>query len=464
MKYLTVKCARWPLPWLSRLIYVPAAILFFALSAQAQRDFIQPPIGGDGGGQFINRCPQGQLLTGLELRTGDDVDAIRPICVTAYAPTDVGPPVAGGIWSGGDGGSPRQLVCPKETPIVTGMYVGYGGVDTVIVNHIHLFCGIASPNQEPSEVPSAKFDGSGGRSTVGLFGGRYAAAGEDTQRCLADPVAVGINGRSGKWLDAVGLICGQPTESVKTLGRVKGAAPTPGPPVSLCERAREARARNSPTAPALEERCRAAGAAGEKVPLRVVPRETVKEKDPSLIGALNPRSSTIKEQDPRSRGVLNPRSSTITDPKRTNVPVLNSILVQVKYRKEYGYRNSSNVFAPGPSSCGGFSVSAYQILPGRPRRQFRMSDTDFKMTEADGYYVCNFVFNDLPLHQEIRVLANVTNDPFWATAAWEGGSDAQPPTGQQRRIQEENGTVTLTEAQPRVTLVFEMIYAPPPLR
>ena len=86
------------------------------------------------------------------------------------------------------------------------------------------------------------------------------------------------------------------------------------------------------------------------------------------------------------------------------------------------------------------------------------------MTEADGYYVCNFVFNDLPLHQEIRVLANVTTDPFWATAAWEGGSQAQPPLGQQRRIPDGNVSVTLTEAQPRVTLIFEMIYASHPSR
>jgi hypothetical protein len=38
------------------------------------------------------------------------------------------------------------------------------------------------------------------------------------------------------------------------------------PPISICARARDARARNSPTAPALEAQCRAAGAAGEITP------------------------------------------------------------------------------------------------------------------------------------------------------------------------------------------------------
>lgn len=90
-----------------------------------------------------------------------------------------------------------------------------------------------------------------------------------------------------------------------------------------------------------------------------------------------------------------------------------------------------------------------------------MSDTDFKMTEANGYYVCNYVFAGLPLNQDIRVLATVSD----AVAPWEGGSQAQPPAGQQRTIPNNgNILVTLTEAQPRPTFIFEMIYAPPPSR
>ena len=159
-----------------------------------------------------------------------------------------------------------------------------------------------------------------------------------------------------------------------------------------------------------------------------------------------------------------PDQQRVREFERITIQPLNSIRVQIKYRKEYGYRHSSNVFAPGPTSCGAFSISAVPGGPGRPRGPFRISDTDFKMTEANGYYVCNFVFANLPLNQEIRVLANVTNDPFWSTAAWEGGSQAQPPAGQQRRIPDGNVSVTLTEAQPRATLVFEMVYASPPSR
>jgi hypothetical protein len=60
-------------------------------------------------------------------------------------------------------------------------------------------------------------------------------------------------------------------EPVKAIGRVKTGAPT-GPPISICESARRARARNSPAAPGLEAQCRAAGAAGEVPPVKAIGR------------------------------------------------------------------------------------------------------------------------------------------------------------------------------------------------
>lgn len=244
--------------------------MFFALSAQAQTDQIFPPIGGDGGGHFDARCPLGQHLAGFDLRVGDDVDAIRPLCVTAYGPAEAGPLEPYSSQYGGNGGGGTvQLVCPKGTPIVTGMYVRWEGVDTEIVNNIHLFCGIASTTQEPSYVPVAKFDG-----PVVVVTGKFFSDGNDAEHCPTGLVAVGINGRSGRWLDAVGLICGVPkltpkpnsigksTPGVTSIGRVKVPPPSPSdPPQSICEMARRARERNSPAAPNLEAQCRAAHAA-----------------------------------------------------------------------------------------------------------------------------------------------------------------------------------------------------------
>jgi hypothetical protein len=276
MKRLTMKYTRRRLQWRSRLIFVPATLVFFIFSAQAQTDAILPPIGGSGGSQFVARCPQGQFLTGFDLRTGDVVDAIRPLCVPAYGPADVGSPVPfglkrsvqtlfgpvadaesplvpGGISFGGNGGGARQLLCPKDAPIVTGMYVMAQGVepDPAVVRQIHLFCGIAAATQQPSEFPSAVFDGQLSQ---------YGRGSDGTQRCPAGLVSVGISGHSGQRLDEVGLICGPPKLTVKPpkLGRAReGGVPT-GPPRPICDQAREARARNSPVATNLEAQCRAA--------------------------------------------------------------------------------------------------------------------------------------------------------------------------------------------------------------
>src|SRR5713226_3489666 len=127
MKHLSMKYTRQRLPWLSRLICAFAAMLFFVLSAQAQKDVFLGPVGGKGGGDFIARCPQGQHLTGFELRTGDDVDAIRPLCVTAFGPSEAGPIEPFPSSFGGNGGGLRQLLCPRPAPIVVGMYVASEG-------------------------------------------------------------------------------------------------------------------------------------------------------------------------------------------------------------------------------------------------------------------------------------------------------------------------------------------------
>jgi hypothetical protein len=267
MKHRNMKCARQQSQLLIRLICVSAAMLLFVLSAHAQSSVILPPIGGDGGAQFIARCPQGQLLAGFELHAGDVVDAIRPLCVAAYGPADVGPIEPYPSKFGGDGGNPRQLVCLSDAPIVIAMYIRYAGLDTHVVRHIHLFCGAAAINQNRGEFPDAVFDGSPpGENRPNLFETHNPVSGEGTTQCPSGFVPVGINGRSGIWLDAVGLICGKLKLTPKpvALGRVNGG--TTGPPKSICARARDARARNSPAAPALEAQCRAAGAAGEKTP------------------------------------------------------------------------------------------------------------------------------------------------------------------------------------------------------
>lgn len=259
MKHPIMKCTRWQSQLLIRLICMPAAMLFFFLSAHAQTDARLPPLGGNGGIQFVARCPQGQLLTGFELRVGDTVDAISPICVAAYGPNEIGPLQPYPSKFGGDGGHPLQIICPSDAPIVIKMDIAWAGRELFSVSYIGLSCGVASSTtQTPTKYPTVnaytRFDDA-------------AKRGGEAETCPPGLVAVGISGRAGQWLDALGLTCGPPKLTPKpvALGRVQPTSP-PGPPMSICARARAARARNSPTAPALEAQCRAAGAAGEKTP------------------------------------------------------------------------------------------------------------------------------------------------------------------------------------------------------
>ncbi len=279
------------LQWQSRWICVPAAVMFCVLSAHAQiegllvrgTDVILPPIGGGGGGEFFARCPQGQLLTGVELRAGDDIDAIRPICVAAYGPQSVAyrTPYPSTLP-----GANRQLACTDYrpykypvAPVVIGMYIRSEG-STETVNNIHLVCGLAAsdqsnpgqtlyPGYNVSNPPIVRFD-----APAGDHPGR-----DGEQYCPNDLVAVGIQGRAGARLDAVGLLCGtpeltpEPTTSLGgpwfpqppvALGRVQSTTPAPplktmGGEPPICARARDARARNSPATSSLETQCRDAG-------------------------------------------------------------------------------------------------------------------------------------------------------------------------------------------------------------
>ncbi len=235
--------------WQRHLIGALAATLLVVVSTSAQTDAILPALGGQGGSQFIGRCPQGRHLTGFELLIGDDIDAIRPLCVTAYAPSEAGPiepyPASFGgperdefmtRWLGRL--EKRQVVCPPVAPVVTAMYVRWEGLKNLTVNNIHLFCGPVAATQTSSQFPAAVYDGPRAKATEGPFGlgGTGVTADSAKQSCPAGLVAVGINGRSGHLLNSVGLICGPPslTRTVKPAGRVKLPLPLPLPGEIRC--------------------------------------------------------------------------------------------------------------------------------------------------------------------------------------------------------------------------------------
>lgn len=182
-------------------------------------DQLLPLSGRDGGRSFLARCDAGHVLVGLDLRAGNDIDAVRPLCAQPLSPTTIGE-----VWGevgifGGKGGKPTQLRCPQETPVVIKMRLE----GEYYMNGFDLYCGIVDANRpQPSQFPQAKFDAPFLSSANNDCGGNYdpCPLWRDLETCPDGLVGVGIHGRSGDRVDALGLICGTPPQFSK-MGQVQ---------------------------------------------------------------------------------------------------------------------------------------------------------------------------------------------------------------------------------------------------
>lgn len=317
----------WPI--LSSRLAAAIFLLGFVPAAHAQRDGLQQ---GDRvlalsygwapeQATFVARCPPAKYIAGFDLRTGTGVYAIQPICVTALAPAVAGPfeaypSLIGGMGPPDPDAPPREegvaersrgsrpperllrLVCPKDSPVVTQVQVESEQEVTLgwykpnpSVNGISLYCGLVDRPQG-RHVQAAEWLGplkirTG--SFAGLMDPQRKTAHRENITCPDPLVAVGISGLTRERLFSVGLICGEPRltegETVKAQGRIKlpsGTTPDRRP-LSTCDSARAARARNSPAAPGLEARCKAEG-----------------EQPPIDFDGLAARGEAIASQDPLS--------------------------------------------------------------------------------------------------------------------------------------------------------------------
>ncbi len=231
----------------------------FAMAPMAAGAQILLPVsGGPGGGQFAAPCPSGQNLAALEVRGADDVDAVRPVCA-AQGPRPAGAATSPGAWHGGGGGSFVGLMCPPSTPVVLSLYVAWEA-RTPRWSTASRSIAAAPPqaSRRPATIPTRA---STGRTTSHPQRSvRWVRVGydisTDAQTCPPGQVAVGIHGRSGVWLDAIGLMCDAPRlQAASAPGRVNRGSPAPAR--SLCDAAASARARNSPTAANLTAQCQA---------------------------------------------------------------------------------------------------------------------------------------------------------------------------------------------------------------
>jgi hypothetical protein len=234
-------------------------------------------------------------------------------------------------------------------------------------------------------------------------------------------------------------------QTVRAQGRVKLDGVAGKSTLTKCEAAKIARARNSPAAPGLEALC-------------------AKEKASGV--------SDVATAGNEARRVPPGESPVITKDEKfgaggaTRIVLLatvpeNSIQVRVRYRNELGYKDTTNAFGSvGPTSCSAFSISVSEPDGSERRRHPLPISTDSRMADVSGYYICSYLISELPLDQSIGVTVRVASVD--ASAPWNGGDAAQPPTGERRTILDASRTATLNATMPRARLSYEMVYAPLP--
>lgn len=179
------------------------------LSAQpAERDAAQA--GGSAGVPFRETCGV-NVLTGFNLRLGDALDSISPVCGDFDSQwRRVSTLAAPGRSFGGGGGRGLFVECPYGMA-VRGLVID---VNRALVGRIDLLC--ENPATRQRNVQTAR-----SYITKNEHGGWNLFQGAQFN-CRDDEVAWGIAGRSSSMVDRVGLIC-----------RARGAflaSPAPGRP------------------------------------------------------------------------------------------------------------------------------------------------------------------------------------------------------------------------------------------
>jgi hypothetical protein len=176
-----------------------AAQAIFAVPGAAQGGTtVTESVGGTGGGPFRLSCPSGMVMVGINGRHGAWVDALAPICAIWVRSNRTLGEIDEQSGTGGTGGGRGWMRCEGPRGAVVGLSVWPVNRDNRrLVGRILLECGdYERPEQHANNLPrgALAFGESFERERVEL-------------RCGAREVAVGLYGRSGAFIDRVGLLC-----------------------------------------------------------------------------------------------------------------------------------------------------------------------------------------------------------------------------------------------------------------
>ena len=170
-----------------------AALAFTPLHDEPTQNLII--YGGGGGASFSRSCGDDKVLVGFEYRTGLVIDALSLICRPINSVSGLlGNDTQIGTKVGGSGGTQGVATCSSNS-VVAGLRIDYGSV----LNGIRLTCrDWRASLREWGSTETVKW--------IGKAGGN-----SEVEKCSYQfQPAVGIRGRSGMVVDAIGLVCNEP--------------------------------------------------------------------------------------------------------------------------------------------------------------------------------------------------------------------------------------------------------------
>lgn len=216
----------WRMAAKSAVISLAWLVLFCLAPARAT---MTETIGGPGGAPYSLVCPNSTFLVGFYAKAGGWVDSLGLLCA-AYTPaTGKMQNSTRGPSTGGPGGSPQEVYCvPGEA--MTGIGVAFtrgGGLERQYTNTVDVFCPTPSPSRCISSGEGCGQPASHGSGPDVTHVVSYPY---DKLMCPPNERATGIQGKSGNYVDSLGLICG-PLPLLNT-GRPVLADSPPKPPVA----------------------------------------------------------------------------------------------------------------------------------------------------------------------------------------------------------------------------------------
>jgi hypothetical protein len=179
-----------------RLLILAMLVLVLPLPASAQTTATET-FGGRGGGPFRLECPAGMVMTGVRARTGAWIDAVAPVCAIWVASSATLGDIDDQPGTGGNGGGPNLMHCAGRRGAVVGLFPELARNRDGSVGWLRIEC---ADYQHPWRWYDLL------RGTATELGQRTGSE-RPFLGCGYNEVAVGIYGRSGAFIDRIGLLC-----------------------------------------------------------------------------------------------------------------------------------------------------------------------------------------------------------------------------------------------------------------